>query len=198
MISYLSGILLKVDSPSCIINVGGVGYHTFCSTQTISNLPSVGDQVSLWIETIVREDHIHLYGFLEVAEHEWFLLLSKVQGIGGKAALNILSTLPPAILTQAIVDQDKKLLSQAQGIGAKTANRIIVELKDKVANMALAKATHATNTDNNQLKPQELEALEGLIALGYNRLEAHKIIAEADMGDSHSASDIIKHALSKL
>ena len=95
MIAKLSGRLDVCGSDNCIIDVGGVGYLVFCSARTLGNISELGATVSLLIETHVREDHIHLYGFAEAAERDWFRLLLNVQGVGAKVALAILSTLAP-------------------------------------------------------------------------------------------------------
>src|SRR4051812_7571934 len=107
MIRKLKGIIDSIDTNSVILDVGGVGYGAFCSANTLRTLPGKGEAATLFIETHVREDHIHLYGFAKVEEQEAFLLLNKVNGVGSKMALNVLSVLSPAQLTTAIAAQDK-------------------------------------------------------------------------------------------
>ena len=125
-----------------MIDVGGVGYLCFCSTRTLGQLPPSGGPARLLIETHVREDHIHLYGFIDAAERDWFRLLTTVQGVGAQVALAILSAVAPDELTLAIVSQDRATLARADGVGPKLAARIVNELKDKVGGLALA----ATNS----------------------------------------------------
>jgi len=132
MIAKLKGFLDSTGTDWLIINVGGVGYHCFCSSKTLSLMPEPGGEVSLLIETHVREDHIHLYGFHSAEEKECYKLLTSVQGVGSKVGLAILSVLTPALLHQAILSQDKATVTQANGVGPKVAQRIITELKDKV------------------------------------------------------------------
>ena len=141
MIAKLSGRLDVCGSDNCIIDVGGVGYLVFCSARTLGNISELCATVSLLIETHVREDHIHLYGFAEAAERDWFRLLLNVQGVGAKVALAILSTLAPGELTQAVLDQDKIMVTRAPGVGPKVGGRIVSELKDKIGDLALGPST---------------------------------------------------------
>ena len=128
MIAKLTGLLDSVGQDWAVIDVSGVGYLLFCSTRTLSRLPGRSEQVSLEVETHVREDHIHLYGFLEDTEREWFRFLLKVQGVGSRAALAILSVLGPEELATAIAAHDRKSITRAQGVGPKLADRILNEL----------------------------------------------------------------------
>ena len=140
MIGKLTGLVDSSGDDWALIDVSGVGYQVFSSRRTLGRLPVRGDPVSLLIETHVREDHIHLYGFIDQAERDWFRLLGTVQGVGAKMALAILSALSPEELIQAIAAQDKTLLTRASGVGPKLAGRVVAELKDKVGNLALGPA----------------------------------------------------------
>ena len=111
MIARLKGLFAESGTGYVIIDCGGVGYLVFCSARTLARMPGRGEGTQLHIETHVREDHIHLYGFTETAEKDWFRLLTTVQGVGAKVALAILSTLSPDDLVQAIAAQDKALLN---------------------------------------------------------------------------------------
>jgi Holliday junction DNA helicase RuvA len=137
MIAKLRGLVDSVGQDNAVLDVSGVGYLVFASKRTLSALPPPGDVAALLIDTHVREDHIHLYGFLEAAERDWFGLLCTVQGVGARVALAILSVLPPERLVQAIAAQDKTPLTQASGVGPKVAGRIVSELKDKAGSIAL-------------------------------------------------------------
>ncbi len=143
MIASLKGVLESVAEESAVVDVGGVGYLVFCSGRTLSNLPRPGEAVRFVVETHVREDHIHLYGFAETGERDWFRLLTTVQGVGAKVALAILSALGPEELVQAVVAQDKAAVSRANGVGPKLAGRIVLELKDKVGGIVPAAAQAA-------------------------------------------------------
>ena len=115
MIAKLTGLLDSIGEEWAVIDVNGVGYLVFCSTRTLAQLPGRGEAVSFVIETHIREDHIHLYGFLEHAEREWFRLLTTVQGVGAKVGLGILSVLAPRDLSDAILAQDKGISPGPRG-----------------------------------------------------------------------------------
>ncbi|MGH7063522.1 MAG: Holliday junction branch migration protein RuvA [Stellaceae bacterium] len=143
MIAKLAGIVDQIGPDAAVVDVGGVGYLAFCSTRTLGRLPPAGAAARLLIETHVREDHIHLYGFIDEAERDWFRLLMTVQGVGARLALAILSALTPETLALAIMAQDKAALSQAEGVGPRLAARIANELKDKTGGRILASSTAA-------------------------------------------------------
>ncbi len=136
MIATLSGKVLACLHDRAVIDVHGVGYEVYLSSDAIARIPETGSDVFLYIHTNVREDAITLYGFLAAEEKELFLLLKTVSGIGPKLALAMLSGLQVQSLCAAIVGGDAKLLTTLQGVGKKTAERICVELKEKVAHLA--------------------------------------------------------------
>ena len=136
MIAKLTGVVDDSGETSVVIDVGGVGYLVFCSGRTLAGLPARGREVSLHIDTHVREDHIHLYGFGDTTERDWFRLLTTVQGVGARGALAILTALPANGLAQVIGAADKAALCQANGVGAKLAGRMVSELRDKVGELA--------------------------------------------------------------
>jgi Holliday junction DNA helicase RuvA len=138
MIAKLAGILDSLGPDGAVVDVGGVGYLAFCSTRTLGLLPPPGGPVRLLVETHVREDHIHLYGFIDAAERDWFRLLTTVQGVGARLALAILSAVAPDDLTLAIMAQDKAVPARADGVGPRLAARIVNELRDKAGGLALA------------------------------------------------------------
>jgi Holliday junction DNA helicase RuvA len=204
MIAKLSGRLDTCGDGNCIIDVSGVGYLVFCSGRTLSNLGEPGDTgraVSLLIETHVREDHIHLYGFVDGAERDWFKLLLSVQGVGAKVALAILSTLAPGELSQAIIAGDKAMITRSPGVGPKVGTRIITELKDKVSDLALG--PNATIADGDQATPAQgpvADAISALVNLGYRPGEAHRAVqtAAAAMGDEVNLQGLIRDSLRQL
>lgn len=168
MIGKLQGILDTKTENSLIVNVGGVGYLVFASVRTLDKLPAEGEAVKLYIETHVREDHIHLYGFLTQEEQTWFNKLQTVQGVGSKLALGILSAFTPGDLAQAIAAQDKALLGKASGVGPKLAVRLVTELKDKTAKILTGNVSYSTGGENTAFS----SALSALVNLGYQRTEA--------------------------
>ena len=121
-----------------------MGYLVFCSGRTLGRL-APGEVAEVLVETHVREDHIHLYGFFDALERDWFRFLTTVQGVGVKVALGLLQVLSPDELFHAVAAADKAIITQAPGVGPKLATRIISELKDKVGSMALASAPVATS-----------------------------------------------------
>ncbi len=139
MIARLKGLVDVLGDDWAVIDVNGVGYLVFCSSRTLSLL-NIGEAVALEIETHVREDHIHLYGFIDLGERDWFKLLTTVQGVGAKVGLAILGVLGADELVQVIASGDKAAITRAPGVGPKLAGRILSELKDKVGAMALGPA----------------------------------------------------------
>jgi len=185
MIARLKGLVDGVGPDWAVIDVGGVGYLIFGSSRTLTRLGRPGDAVSVFVETHVREDHIHLYGFVDAAERDWFRLLLTVQGVGGKVALAILSAIAPDELARAIAAGDRTSLSRAQGVGPKLAARLATELKDKVGAVALpvASAVGAPAAGVGAAG----EAVSALVNLGYRRFEAEDAIRQAIVGAGDDA-----------
>ncbi len=204
MIGKLTGLVDSSGENWVIVDVSGVGYLVHCSNRTLANLPGAGESVSLLIETHVREDHIHLYGFLQAAERDWFGLLSTVQGVGVKVALAILSVLPPSELIQTIAAQDKRALTRANGVGPKLAARIVAELKDKAGKLALGPAaalaggTAAAARGGAPVLSED--AISVLVNLGYQRGDAFGAVAQAtrELGADAPLEAVIKAGLKEL
>lgn len=203
MIAKLSGLLDSVGDTACILDVGGVGYQVFCSARTLRALPRPGEAARLYIETHVREDHIHLYGFLSEAERGWFNLLQTVQGVGAKVALGILSALSPDELFRAIASADKTTLNRCDGVGPKLAVRLITELKDKVGGIALGPVAQAgageATVAGSETGPVA-DALSALVNLGYKRADAFGAVTAAarNLGDKPNVQDLIRAGLKEL
>lgn len=207
MIAKLSGLLDSVAESACILDVGGVGYQVFCSARTLRALPRPGEAVKLYIETHVREDHIHLYGFATDAERRWFNLLQTVQGVGAKVALGILSTLSPDELVRAVAAADKTTLNRCDGVGPKLAARLVTELKDKVGGIDLGPAAQAVTMNGNEAPSSGAvaDALSALVNLGYKRAEAFGAVTAAARGLGDKApgrelnvQDLIRAGLKEL
>lgn len=187
MIGKLRGIVDSVDADGLILDVHGVGYLVYASTRTLNALGGPGESAGLLIETHVREDHIHLYGFADKAERDWFRLLGTVQGVGVRHALAILSVLSPTDLAQAIAAQDKAAVARANGVGPKLAGRIVTELKDKAGTIALGPAARmaapgetppaAGAGEGNGAAQVSEDAVSALTNLGYRRGEAFGAVA---------------------
>jgi Holliday junction DNA helicase RuvA len=188
MIAKLRGIIDTLGEDYCIIDVNGVGYLVAASAKTLGKL-ATGTEASLLIETIVREDSIALFGFADAWEKEWFNTLTKVQGVGAKVCLSILSVLTPSQLAQAIGAQDKNSFCRAAGVGPKLAARIITELKDKIVTIpvnsnnleVLAETSKAATVmpavDDADYSKSE-DVISALVNLGYQRLEAYRAVTK--------------------
>ena len=201
MIAKLAGLVDQVGSDSAVIDVGGVGYLAFCSTRTIGNLPPAGAPVTLLIETHVREDHIHLYGFGDPAECDWFRRLTTVQGVGARLALAILSVISPEELGLAILAQDKVALTRADGVGPRLATRIVNELRDKLDSIAAAVSpTTLIGPTRDQESGPNADAVSALVNLGYRRAEAFGAVTTAArrLGGAADAAELIRGGLQEL
>lgn len=201
MIAKLVGVIDQIGPEAAIIDVSGVGYLAFCSTRTISRLPAVGSVASLLIETHVREDHIHLYGFVDAAERDWFRRLTTVQGVGARLALAILSAVAPDQLGLAILAQDKVALTRAEGVGARLAARIVNELRDKVGDVAAAATSSAPIAPGPDADAgPAADAVSALVNLGYRRIEAFGAVATAArrLGNGADAGALIRAGLQEL
>ena len=136
MIGRIKGKLDYISDDHIIVDVGGVGYIIYVTKITLSNLPTLGEKLSLFTELIVKEDLLQLVGFITPYEREWYKLLTSVQGVGSKAALALLSQIPIQTISRSILLEDSATITSAQGIGPKIAKRLVVELKGKVVNQA--------------------------------------------------------------
>ena len=202
MIAKLKGMIDSLGDGWAVIDVGGVGYLTFCSGRTLGRL-APGEAAEVLVETHVREDHIHLYGFFDTLERDWFRLLTTVQGVGVKVALGLLTVLSPDELFHAVVAADMAMITQAPGVGPKLATRIISELKDKVGSMALASAPGALKAfDINAVPPggPVADATSALVNLGYRPSQALAAVSRAAgrIGEDAGVEALIREGLSEL
>ena len=191
MIGRLTGLLLEKNPPQILLDVSGVGYEVEVPMSTFYNLPDSGGRVTLITQFVVREDAQLLYGFLTERERATFRLLLKVNGIGAKSALGILSGLSVEDLAQAIALQDAALLIRIPGIGKKTAERMLLELKDKFGSEFLS-----APAAGGQPQSGGSDVLNALLALGYNEREALAAVKTLPAG--LSVSDGIRQALKAL
>jgi len=201
MIAKLTGALDTSGEGWAVIDVNGVGYLIFCSNRTLGVLAGVTGTVSVFVETHVREDHIHLYGFADEREREGFKLLTTVQGVGAKVALGILSALTTDALAQAVAAGDKAAVAQAQGVGPKLATRIVTELKDKVGGIALgAAALQAAAPAGEGENGAAADAVSALVNLGYGRTEAFGAVARSvqRLGADAALDALIRDGLGEL
>lgn len=204
MIGKLRGLIDLINDDKCIIDVNGVGYVVFLSSKTaefLKNFPQ-DQQVSLIIETVVKEDAIELYGFVKEIEKIWFLELTKVQGVGNKVALKILGFFTIEELAKALIQSDEKSFSKISGIGPKLASRIVTELKESPKKLGVDISFEITdnkkiiNFNNNSLVNDAVSALENL---GYRKSDSLKIIANFVENNSQiTLENLITSALREL
>jgi len=196
MIGKLKGQIDSIHDNHFIIDVNGVGYLVYCSGKTLSKL-SLGDHSELLIETHVREDHIHLYGFYNLEEKSTFSTLQSVKGVGTRMALAILSHLTPDEIALALSAEDKTAFNAVSGVGKKLAERIITELKDKF--IATGGVIISSATSRAAISPKATissDAISALVSLGINKIDAQNRvnIVLANEPDS-SINDLIRLAL---
>lgn len=201
MIAKLRGILDSVSDGFLILDVNGVGYRVFCSAKTQMKMPANGQSAALLIETQVREDHIHLFGFADAAEKGWFSLLTTVQGVGAKVALAILSVLSADELSAAVASGDSKSITRAPGVGPKLAVRIVTELKGKIGAAFGAAGTDTPAGDIAQAQGSAVnDAVSALVNLGYARMDASMAVAKSfkKRGESAKVDELIRDALKEF
>lgn len=199
MYEYIRGQFQGISKDYVVIELNNIGYKIFTSGNTMSNMPKVGDEVLLYLEQIVREDFIGLYGFTTREELEMFKLLLSINGVGAKAALSLLSISTVNNLKYAIMMGDEKHITRAPGIGKKTAQRIILELKDKLKPDELTSEKGQLIkgiNDNSDYSFNINETLSALMALGYTEKEAQKALEKVDK--TLSIENMIKESLKLL
>lgn len=203
MIGKLKGLVDSFGEDHVLVDVGGVCYETYCSGKTLQALPRVGEATVLFIETIVREDMIRLFGFASEAEKVWFNVLMTVQGVGARVALAILSVLTPSELSSAIALQDKAMVGRANGVGPKLAQRIVSELKGKVPALGAAEAGVLglqTALGAGVAGGNIADAVSALTNLGYSSAQASAAVARvvAQEGEEVQTERLIRLGLKEL
>ncbi len=205
MIGKLTGIIDSFGENYVLLNVQGVGYMVFASMRTLQRIGQSGDSASLLIDTHVREDHIHLYGFADAQEQRWFRLLTSVQGVGAKVGMAILGSLPPDELSIAIASQDKAAITRADGVGPKLGLRILTELKDKVGHAdlpAIPQFSSRTSAKSNDGSNLQHDAVSALVNLGYQRSDAFtavaQVIQKSNDNDKNNLQTVIRLALKEI
>jgi Holliday junction DNA helicase RuvA len=202
VIGKLRGIVEAYGEDWVILDVGGVGYHVFCSTRTLAALAPAGEEAVLHTEMLVSDTAIRLVGFATANERAWFRLLDDVQGVGTKVALAILSTLSAGVLADAIALPDKATVGRAPGVGAKLAQRIVTELRDRVPAFAPADPALARLQDRiDGARPTAVsDAMSALVHLGYSQAQAGLGVSAAlgKAGEEAATETLIRLALREL
>lgn len=194
MIGQIRGRILTKQPPHLLIDVNGVGYEIDAPMSTFYRLPEVASEILLHTHFVVREDAHHLYGFYTLEERTLFRTLLKVNGVGPRLGLTILSSSNPDEFVQSIVNNDIASLTRLPGIGKKTAERLIIEMRDKLADWQKEpKQTVPFITPNGRNQTVQ-DAISALIALGYKPQEASLMVAKVDSGEL-SCEEIIRRSL---
>jgi Holliday junction DNA helicase RuvA len=202
MIGKLKGKVDAVGESFLVVDVHGVGYEVQASSRTLRNLKP-GDDVSLTIDTHVREDAIRLFGFQSEFERSWFRTLQTIQGVGAKVALSVLGVLGPQEIANAVVLGNWAAVEEAPGVGKKLAQRIVAELKDKAPSLSVAGLPAPAGGGAAVVPPIGLAAAESISALtnlGYNPAQANTAVALAsrELGEAADTAALIKRALKEL
>lgn len=196
MIATVRGKLLYAEDNYAVVECGGVGLKCFITKSALHRLPKTGEEVFFHTHLSVREDAMDLYAFTDTEELSAFKLITSVNGVGAKIGMAILSELSAADIMLAIAGNDPKALTAASGVGLKLAQRIVLELKDKVANAGIASSDSIRAVGNAVKNTASSEAIEALVALGYNKSEASLAVGRLD--PSLEADELIKQALKAL
>ena len=200
MYEYIKGKYIGINKDYVVVENNGIGYKIFTSGATMAEMPKSGEEVMVYLEQIVREDFIGLYGFISKEELQMFKLLLSINGVGAKAALSLLSISRVNNLKYAIAMGDEKHICRAPGIGKKTAGRIILELQDKLKkeDMVIDKVDSIDNNfdDDSNYMASLSEVMGALLALGYSEKEAE--VALKKINKKETVENMIKEALKVL
>ena len=198
MYEYIIGKYKGLSKDYVIVENSGIGYKIFTSGNSICSMPALNESVKLYVEQIVRQDFIGLYGFINKEELEMFLDLININGIGAKASLSLLSVNTASTLKKAVYNSDESILMKATGIGKKSAQRIILELKDKCKYKNIDNVKDEENIiDNGDSKV--LETTQALLSLGFEEKNIKKVLQDVmEEFSQESLELIIKECLKKL
>jgi len=201
MIAHVRGTLVEKDTAAVVVDVNGVGYRVLVPETVSAVLPAVGEQVHLLTTFYVREEEMSLYGFATAEQRGLFEMLIGVSGVGPKAALSLLSAMDADQLAMAIAGEDIKRLTSAPGVGTKIAQRIAMELKEKAAEIAWQRKVDRLAAKGKPLPSDRLEdAVEALMALGYNRTDARRAVETAakSLPSEADTAALVRSALQAL
>lgn len=202
MYAYIKGLLIQKKEEFVVLEAGGIGYKIFCLPPMQDRFGKTGDKVCIFTHLYVREDTFALYGFPSQEEHDMFIMLLAVTGIGPKVALALVAQVMPSQFALAVITGDVKRLTQVKGVGKKGAERLILELKDKLKGFAfegadgefiVADVAGALASDSRQMQ----EAMSALVILGYTALEARKAVTAAYKEDM-AVEELIRLSLRAL
>jgi Holliday junction DNA helicase RuvA len=194
MIGRLRGIIIEKQAPDLVLEVGGIGYEVAAPMSTFCNLPALDQEVMLYTHLVVREDAQLLYGFATIRERLLFRSLLKVNGVGAKLALTILSGSDVDDFARSVQEGDAASLTRLPGVGKKTAERLIIEMRDRLKEVSGAMGLKINTSEASILAGAKDEAIEALVTLGYKSVEADKMIRLVG-GENLSTAELIRLAL---
>lgn len=200
MIGQIRGIILEKQPPQVIVEVQGVGYEIDAPMSTFYQLPNEGQEVKLFTHFVVREDAHHLYGFYTRDERLLFRTLLKVNGVGPRLALTILSSITPEEFVRCVLNNDTGSLVRLPGVGKKTAERLVIEMRDKLSDWyqsAPAEGASLSQTEKSGRHQKLQDAISALITLGYKQQEASRTVTKIDDGAA-SSEELIRRALREI
>jgi len=199
MIGFLRGVLLHKQPPHIVVDVHGVGYELEAPMATFYELPEELSETALFTHLVVREDAQLLYGFSDRSQRELFRSLLKVNGIGPRVGLAILSTLSTSQFVQCVKQQDALTLTSVPGIGKKTAERMLIDMRDRIDGLDIEEVENE-ETDGAMIEHYQdpvADAIGALVALGYKQAEANRVVKAVEE-QSAGRDDLIRNALQML
>jgi len=194
MIGQLKGQIISKNPPEVLLEVGGIGYELLCPMSTFYELDNSSEDTLLYTHLSIKEDSHTLFGFISKDEKNMFRELIRVNGVGPKVALAILSHLSVSSLVDCIMSEDADLLAKTPGIGKKTALKLIVELQDRLDKVELVNASTSTMGHKTSYNPNAKQALAALQSLGFKTKEANKMVSAID-DQTLSTEQLIRLAL---
>lgn len=201
MYAYVKGTLVQKKEEFVVVETGGIGYRIFCIPPMQDRIGKIGDTVCVFTYLYVREDTFALYGFPSQEDHDMFVMLLQVSGIGPKVALAITAQVQPSQFALAVITGDLKRLTQVKGVGKKGAERLILELKDKLKGFAFEGSGSSGGLDAEVDLPADSvlmqEAMSAMVVLGYSAQEARKAVS-ASYKEGMQVEELIRLALRAL
>lgn len=200
MIGQINGIILEKQPPQLLVDVNGIGYEIDAPMSTFYQLPDAGQKVKLFTHFVVREDAQQLFGFYTKDERVLFRTLLKVNGVGPRLALTILSKATPDEFVRCVLNNDTASLVRLPGVGKKTAERLVIEMRDKLSDWAGAvpeQSDIATDASIGGRQNALQDAISALISLGYKQAEANRTVTKVDDGN-YNSEELIRRALQEM
>ncbi|MDH5436928.1 MAG: Holliday junction branch migration protein RuvA [Gammaproteobacteria bacterium] len=198
MIGRLKGTLITKQPPSLLVDIQGVGYEVDAPMSTFYVLPMLGKEVTLFTHLVVREDAQQLFGFATEHERGLFRNLIRINGVGPRLALTILSGISTDEFTSCVLDGDAASLTRLPGIGKKTAERLIIEMRDKLPEVSVHNQNIVVGTDMRNQESPVSDAVNALISLGYKSHEASRMVRQVENTNELESEDIIRLALKSV